>query len=135
LNRHVTESTAALQLLEQLEGRSFEVRVEGLSLNCQLRVRRGRILISGEAAMPADASVAGTPLDLLGLLAPGAAASRLHGSGARLTGKIHVAEHFAEMLRLALPDPEEELASWVGDIAAHQLGRVARGTFAWTARA
>lgn len=135
LNRHVGESTAALQRLEQLEGRSFEVAVEGLSLNCVLGVRRGRISVSRDATTPPDASVAGTPLDLLGLLASRAPASRLHGAGARLTGKIHVAEGFAEMLRLALPDPEEELASWIGDIAAHELGRAARGTYAWAARA
>jgi ubiquinone biosynthesis protein UbiJ len=107
LGRQVAESTAATELLESLEGRSFAVHVEGLALGCVLRVARGRILVEERVgAGSADAEISGTPLDLIALLGPDMA-SRLPGSAARLTGVVHVAEKFADVLRLARPDFED----------------------------
>ena len=54
---------------------------------------------------------------------------------AELNGEIHVAEEFGELLRLARPDLEEELSHWIGDIAAHEIGRAARGIARWSLRA
>jgi ubiquinone biosynthesis protein UbiJ len=46
-----------------------------------------------------------------------------------------VAEQFAELLRIALPDPEEELSRWVGDILAYRAGDAARSARDWTFKA
>jgi ubiquinone biosynthesis protein UbiJ len=34
-----------------------------------------------------------------------------------------------------MPDPEEELSLVIGDVPAHQLGRLARGAFTWSRHA
>jgi ubiquinone biosynthesis protein UbiJ len=39
------------------------------------------------------------------------------------------------LLKLARPDLEGELAKWIGDIPAHAVGEIARGTRAWLTRA
>jgi ubiquinone biosynthesis accessory factor UbiJ len=137
LNRHVAESTAAVELVEALEGRSFAIRVEGLGVSCVLRAQDGRLRVADEADAatgPADAAISGTPLDLIRLLGPDIA-SRLPGSAAHLTGAVHVAEGFAGVLRLAMPDLEEELSGWVGDVAAHEIGRLSRSVVEWAGRA
>ena len=134
VNRHIGESASAVRVLEELENRSLRIRVEGLGIDWLLVVEQGRLRILSSDDRPASAAVSGTPIDLLRLLGPGMA-SRIHGSGVTLTGQIHVAEQFAELLRLALPDPEEDLSRWIGDIAAHEVGRAARGAGAWAAKA
>jgi ubiquinone biosynthesis protein UbiJ len=134
LNRHVSESTPARERRTQLEGRSFAVTLVGPDIRVVLTVRDGRVVVSASADEPADATVRGTPLALLGVLTPGSL-GRLGTQNVELAGNVHVAEEFAAMLRHARPDLEGELAGWVGDIAAHEIGTALRGLRAWAARA
>jgi ubiquinone biosynthesis protein UbiJ len=133
LNRHIAESTAATRRLATLEGRRFAVAVVGPDVRIVLGVREGHVSVRASALEPADATLRGTPLALLGLLDQ-ASLSRLRTQSVELAGDIHVAEEFAEMLKLARPDLEGELAGWIGDVAAHELGAAVRGLRAWAAR-
>lgn len=133
LNRHISESTAAMRRLAALEGRSFAVTVVGPDIRFVLGVREGRVEVRASADEPADATLRGTPLALLGLLDK-ASLSRLRAHSVELAGNVHVAEAFAEMFTLARPDFEGELAGWIGDIAAHEVGATLRSFGAWAAR-
>ena len=117
---------AAVQMLCRLDHAPHAFRRPDL--------RDGHVAVRASADEPVDATVRGSPLALLGLLRPGSL-SRLRTSNVELTGKVHVAEEFAEMLRQARPDLEGELAGWVGDIAAHEIGTALLGFRAWAARA
>jgi ubiquinone biosynthesis protein UbiJ len=133
LNRHIAESTAATQRLAALEGRSFAVTVVGPDIRLVLAVREGRVTVRASADEPSDATLRGTPLALLGLLEK-ASLSRLRTQSVELAGNIHVAEEFAELLRHARPDLEGELAGWIGDIAAHEVGAAVAHFRTWAAR-
>lgn len=134
LERGVRESATAVKLAAELDGASLRIVVEGLGLDVVLRVDGGRIRIVRDGELEADATVRGTPLDLLRVF-KSASASRLPGSGVTLTGRAHVAERFSELLRVAVPEPEEELSRWVGDILAYRAGSAARAAGAWAAKA
>jgi len=134
LERGVRESATAAKRAAELEGDALRIVAEGLGLDVVLRVENGRIRLHRDGHVPADAVVRGTPLDLLRVFAAGSA-SRLPGSGVTVTGRVHVVERFAGLLRVALPDPEEELSRWVGDIAAHRAGSAARSAAAWARKA
>jgi ubiquinone biosynthesis protein UbiJ len=133
LNRHIAESTAATRRLATLEGRSFAVTVVGPDIRLVLGVREGHVSVRVAADEPADATLRGTPLALLGLLER-ASLSRLRTHDVELAGNVHVAEEFAEMLKLARPDLEGELADWIGDIAAHEVGAAVLRLRTWAAR-
>jgi ubiquinone biosynthesis protein UbiJ len=133
LNRHIAESTAATRRLAGLEGRSFAVTVVGPDIRFVLGVAEGRVSVRARAVEPADATLRGTPLALLSLLEK-TSLSRLRTQSVELEGDIHVAEEFAQMLRYARPDLEGELAGWIGDIAAHEVGAAVRHLSAWAAR-
>jgi ubiquinone biosynthesis protein UbiJ len=133
LNRHIAESTAATRRLAALEGRSFAVTVVGPDIRIVLGVRDGHVDVRASADEPADATLCGTPLALLGLLEK-TSLSRLSTHRVELAGNIHVAEEFAEMLRYARPDLEGELAGWIGDVAAHEVGARLRSFSAWATR-
>ncbi|HEX7080925.1 MAG TPA: sterol-binding protein [Gammaproteobacteria bacterium] len=135
LNRHIGESASASSVLAELEGRSVRLRVEGLGIDVLIAAEPGRLrLTRAGGGTTASATVRGTPLDLLRLLGPGMA-GRIHGSGVEVSGRVAVAERFAALLRLAWPDPEEELAGWVGDVVAYRVGRAVRGAGGWAAKA
>ena len=92
-----------------------------------LTAEAGELTVKLNREAVAQATVAGTPLALFGLLGefePDAAA--LRSRGVRLEGDQDVAAAFARLLRRARPDLEEELSKWVGDVAAHQVGNTVR---------
>jgi ubiquinone biosynthesis protein UbiJ len=133
LNRLLGESTAARDMLARLGGTSFAVHVEGLGLTLVLHADGERLRV-GSDATGATATLRATPFDLLRLLnAEGV--SGVKRTHAELKGDLQVAERYAQLLKLARPDLEEEVAKWVGDVPAHALGDVVRGAGSWLARA
>ncbi len=130
LNGHVQESTAALDLLSSMQGKSLAIDVEGLSITIVLAADEGRLRLESANSTPATAAVRGTPLGLLAALR-GDALSGFKDSGIAVTGDAEVAEEFSTLLRLARPDLEEQLSHVLGDVLAHQAGNAARNARAW----
>lgn len=133
LNRLVAESTAAAELLERLQGSSFAVHVEGLGLTAVLHADGEHLRVDTDTA-GATASLQATPLDLLRLMnAEGV--TDVKRTRAELRGDLQIAERFSQLLKLARPDLEGEVARWIGGVPAHALGEAARGAGAWLKRA
>ena len=133
LNRLVGESSAAQDLLDGLSGTSFAVHVEGLGVTAVLHAEGERLRV-GTDAEGATATLRATPLDLMKLARAGSV-SDVKRTQASLSGDLQVAERYSQLLKLARPDIEDEVAKWIGDVPAHALGQVARGAGAWLARA
>jgi ubiquinone biosynthesis protein UbiJ len=133
LNRWVSESTAARELLAGLADTSFAVHVEGLALTTVLHSDGERLTLDRDAT-GATATVRGSPFDLLRLVrAEGV--SGVKRTRATLSGDLEVAERYAKLLKVARPDLEEEVAKWIGDVPAHALGTGVREVGAWLERA
>jgi ubiquinone biosynthesis accessory factor UbiJ len=132
LNRGLPRSPRARELCAQLSGKSVAISIRDIA-RCRL-ISNGRTLELAVDAADADATLAGGPLSLLGLASP-AAQVLLQRGDVTVAGDSEVAQQFRELLQLLRPDPEEELALLCGDLAAHQLGRLARGVGAFARRA
>ena len=133
LNRQIGESTAARELLARLDGTSFAVHVEGLGLTLVLHAAGDTLRVDRDPT-GATATLRATPIDLARLVGA-EGVSGVKRTHAELRGDLQVAERYAELLKLARPDLEDEVAKWLGDVPAHALGQVARGTSAWLSRA
>ncbi len=133
LNRLIGESSAAQDLLDGLNGTRFAVHVEGLGLTAVLHAEAERLRV-GTDAEGATATLRATPFDLLKLARAGSV-SDVKRTQANFSGDLQVAERYSQLLKLARPDLEDEVAKWIGDVPAHALGEVARGASAWLARA
>jgi ubiquinone biosynthesis accessory factor UbiJ len=123
VNRGLPRSVRARQLCAELEGRSLAIEIRDIA---RLRVAsNGLQLIVTRDEEPADATVSGGPLGVLALAAdsPGTALAR---GGVAIAGDAELASKFRELGALLKPDLEEELSLLVGDVPAHQLGRLAR---------
>ena len=133
LNRGLPRSPRARELCAELAGRRVAVDVRGFtrflveSTGVSLSVRR-------DAAADAEAEISGGPLSLLGLAGESPEAVLQRGD-VRISGDVELAQKFRELARLLRPDIEEELAGAIGDIPAHQLGRLARAALGWTRHA
>ena len=131
LNRGLARSPRARQLCAQLAGKSLAIAVRDIT---RLRlVSGGSTLTVAVSAEPADATVAGGPAGLLALLGASPEAAVQRGE-VELSGDTEISQQFRELLKLLRPDPEEELSLLVGDVPAHQLGRLAAGGFAFGRR-
>ena len=133
LNRWVSESTAARDLLASLAGTSFAVHVDGLGVTAVLHADGERLRVDADAAA-ATASLRATPLDLLRLL-KAEGVSGVKRTRAELSGDLQVAERYGQLLKLARPDLEGEAAKWLGDVPAHALGDAVRSAGSWLKRA
>jgi ubiquinone biosynthesis protein UbiJ len=134
LNEQIRASTAARERLGQLEGKRFAVAVRGSSIRIVIEAAAGKLNLSHAFGDGCDVELSAGAIDLV-RLARSASLAELKDSGATLSGDIHVAESFAELMRLAVPDAEAMLADWVGDMPAHAIGQVARGAAGWSRRA
>jgi ubiquinone biosynthesis accessory factor UbiJ len=123
LNRGLPRSVRARELCAQLEGRSLAIEIRAIA---RLRVASdGLQLTVTRDEEPADATVSGGPLGLAALAADSPEAVLQRG-GVAIAGDAELASRFRELGRLLRPDLEEELSLLLGDVPAHQLGRLAR---------
>jgi len=125
LNRNIAGSAVARRLCRQLDGKMLALHITGLPLSLFFRSEGERMSIDTTNADAPAASLSGTPLALLRLAGPTPEAA-IRGGSITIQGDAEVAQAFSELLKQAQPDLEEELSRVIGDVAAHQLGNVAR---------
>lgn len=132
MNRNIGDQARAGVLARRLDGKSLRVDLNGV---IQLRALclAGRLTLSTDGDEAADAAISGPPGALLRLLTAGR--DRPLGAGSlQVRGDAEVAAAYRELLGLARPDPEEEAARLIGDVAARRLGNFARQTASWLRR-
>lgn len=130
LNRGLPRSPRARELCNELDGRSLALDVRDVT---RFLVRSsGAVLhVTHDAVAAADAEVSGSPLSLLALAGRSPEAVLQKGA-VEIHGDAEVARNYRELAHLLMPDLEEELSLAIGDVPAHQLGRLARAVLGWS---
>ena len=133
LNRGIDASARAAELARRLEGTALQIDIEGFTRIRASAVGGRLALTTGEdaAAALADATISGSPAALWQLLKGGTnrqGRPTPPGRPAQIRGDAEIANLYRELFGLARPDPEEELARWMGDLAARRLSLFARRT-------
>lgn len=130
LNRNVQATTPARELCAELSGTIVAVRVRDTALCAYFVFEDDALRLSTSSDQDPDVVISGSLVTLALMVGqPGETAIR-RGS-LDLTGDAETAQQFQQLLRFTRPDLEEELSGIVGDVAAHQLGNVARGLGRW----
>jgi len=133
LNRGLPRSPRARQLCRELAGTSLGVEVRGM-MRMLVRCDGALLQLTDDAAARADAELAGGLFSLLQLAGPAPEAVLQRGA-VEIRGDADIARKYRELAQLLKPDPEEELSLAIGDVPAHQLGRLARGAVGWSRHA
>lgn len=67
LNRSIDQSIQATAAARRLNGTSLQIDIDGM-LGVRAAVSAGRLALASDAAIPADASISGSPLALFELM-------------------------------------------------------------------
>lgn len=134
LNRNLADSATALSICRKLEGRVLALNITGINLVMYCRCDGQKLALSTTHEGQADASISGSPLALLGLVTK-PPESQIRSGVVRMEGDAEVAQSFQNLLKAARPDLEEELSRLVGDVAAHQMGSLARSALSFGQKA
>jgi ubiquinone biosynthesis accessory factor UbiJ len=132
LNRSIGESLEAGTVARRLEGATFEVDLTGLA-RVRASICTGRLALAKDAPGEADARIRGSLFALIERFArPSASDAR---QGIEISGNAEVAAGYRELIELARPDWEDELARVLGDLPARRLSLALRSGFSWFKKA
>ena len=88
--------------------------------------QNGQLNLLGSIEGEADATIEGSPLDLMRASDKSQGPAQLFAGHVTLSGDTELAHRFSEILGELHIDWEEQLSKLVGDVAAHEAGRAAR---------
>jgi ubiquinone biosynthesis protein UbiJ len=129
LNRGIGQSTEAVKLCRELDGRSMAVTVTIQPMRSPLTIKiianDDHVYLSADSHNEVDVEISGTMMELNRLMFSGSQLP-LHDGRVQIQGDTDIAEQFRTLLLLARPDLEEELVEWVGDDAAPQIATAFR---------
>jgi ubiquinone biosynthesis protein UbiJ len=134
LNRQIKAKSPARDICKNLQGKSMAIRVRDTALAVSLEAGNDGLSLSSDIPDEPDVAISGSLLTLLQLGRSGSE-DLFRGGGVHMVGDAHIAQQFQKLLKLARPEPEEELSRLVGDAAAHGLGELARGFGRWSRNA
>lgn len=134
LNRNIAASSAARALCRRLDAKVMALHVEGLPLSVYFKSQGEQMSLDTQHEGTPNATLSGTPLSLLRMAGP-APEDALRAGTVHIQGDAEVAQTFSELLKQARPDLEEELSRLIGDVAAHQVGNIARSALGFARRA
>lgn len=118
--------------LSELEGKVVELDLQGPpNVKLFFIADLGKLRVTGYCEQAADAIIRATPLALTRMALSENADQNLFGHGVTLLGDTGLATRIQNLLRDANIDWDEHLSRLLGDIAAHQIGRGARGVLQW----
>ena len=110
------------------------MRIRNSALVMALAVEDGELKMATEVPEDPDVVVEGPLSGLARMALAGDDMAAVPDSDVTLTGRADVAQKFQRLLKLARPDPEEELSTLIGDAAAHQVGQALRSFADWGRR-
>jgi ubiquinone biosynthesis protein UbiJ len=130
LNRNIRATTPARELCQQLAGTTVAIRVRDSALAMYFTIEDNAVVLSTDFVSEPDVVITGSLLTLA-TMAGSSGVQAVRDGKLELTGDTEAAQAFQMLLGFAAPDIEEELSGLVGDVAAHRLGKVARGVRNW----
>lgn len=131
LNRALQFDPLASQKLRALEGKMIGMQGHCPSFTLGLSLEENRITFSGfEDLTSANACLHGSTFDLLHLLRSQTSPTWAN-SGITVQGDLDLVQHFLSMTQHMDIDWEEWLSVYLGDIAAHEIGRQGRRFRRW----
>jgi ubiquinone biosynthesis protein UbiJ len=132
LNRGLQLDPAALERLADLAGKAIEIRLRPFDLRFFLLPGAGGIELAAQLERAPDTVLSGTPLGLLRGALSRSERRELFDDDLRIEGDTDTGRRLKAVLDGIDIDWEEQLSRLVGDVAAHQLGNLARGFGRWS---
>ncbi len=109
--------------LHKLAERVLALELKGTGLTLFFQQKNGQLVVSTEAPAEVSTWIRGTPKALFGMAKPEWSSSN---DQVNIEGDAGLVRDFEAIIRNLDFDWEQKLSSFVGDVAAHQIGVIAR---------
>jgi len=129
LNAYLDQDPEVRARLARMDGRVMALDLMAFG-TLYLCVLDERVRVSDHCDMDPDVTLRGTPATLAQLALDPTADIRVE-----LTGSVSVGQQFQQLIADIEPDWEEKASRLVGDVAAHELGRLFRAARTWALEA
>jgi ubiquinone biosynthesis protein UbiJ len=130
-NNYLALDPEAPEKLAAFDGKLICIEVLGVNKNIYLFVNGSRIDVMPDCDIEPDTVISGTPAALLKLGINRDAAPLLFAREIEIRGDVRLGRQFRALLTEMDIDWEEQLATIVGDVAAHHVMQVFNGLRAW----
>ena len=128
LNAILRQDERALAAVSELAGKLIAIQATGTDLTIYVQFAKEGILLALENEARPHVTIRARPFTLMGLLLDRDGKATGITPDMEISGDTNLAQRFQEILRQVEIDWEEHLSHWIGDIAAHQVGRLFRTT-------
>ena len=121
VNRLIALDPLAPPKLSTLEGKPLAIELIGLNWRLLLSVDGGRLRFASEGL--AAVTLSGRLVDFAQVASQG---GDMAAGTLQVTGDVGAAQRWQRFFTELQPDFDEQLAQWIGDLPAHQLGQLFR---------
>jgi ubiquinone biosynthesis protein UbiJ len=134
INRLLALDAGAAVRLARIEGRTLAIELRGHAWQGHARVHHGELEVLRGAPARVDVTVRGRPADFIALARANRRGEMLGAGRVEIAGDLAVAQEVQALLASLDLDVEGLLARYLGDVAAHRLGRFLRGAAGFAER-
>ena len=134
LNRYLALESDVLAECGKLSGRVIALHVQGLEWRYFIEFHGGGVRVMPTFEQEPDVTVSGPVTLLLRLAWKTAAGEGGVPTGLRVEGDTELLAHFNDLLARVGFDPEEFMAKYLGDAAAHRVHQGLKTLFGWGRR-
>ena len=132
INRLLPYDPDSLVRLNTMAGKSIVIELKGVNQSATIQCESESIKLFIGAQESADLKLSGTPLAFLRLAQQQGSDNGAFSAGdIEVQGDVHLAQQLQQLIAGLDIEWEEIVSKYTGDIAAHHLGRSARGVRQW----
>ncbi|MEL0585673.1 MAG: SCP2 sterol-binding domain-containing protein [Candidatus Thiodiazotropha sp. (ex. Lucinoma kazani)] len=131
LNQTIRLDPETPKQLAPMHGRVIKMELLGLATSLYLIPEPNGIQVLSEFEGEPDCTLRGSPFDLARMHGNHQSADQLFSGSVQIEGDTNLAHKFGAFLSELDIDWEEQLSKVTGDLVAHEVGNLARGTMAW----
>lgn len=135
LNRYLQMDPDSRHQLSRMAGKCLALELTGLALTLYLLVDEQGIQVFSDYAGKIDATLSGTPMELLNLALEKTPGPAMFAGGAKITGDTELGQAFKRLFDRLDIDWEEHLSRYTGDIVAYKIGNLFRSGLQWGTQA
>jgi ubiquinone biosynthesis protein UbiJ len=135
LNKYLQMDPDSQRRLARMSGKCLALELKGLEITLYLLIDEQGIQVFSHYPEQPDATLSGTPLQLLGLAMEQQPGPAMFAGGVKITGDSELGQQFKRLFDALDIDWEEQLSHYSGDIIAHKLGELVRAGGSWQRQA
>ena len=131
LNKYLQLDPDSKHKLARMAGKCLAIKLKGLDITLYLLIDSQGIQIFNHYPDTPDATLSGTPMELLNLTLEQQPGPAMFADGVKISGDTELGQHFKRLFDSLDIDWEEQLSHYTGDIFAHKLGNLFRTGKTW----